>query len=109
MPFETITATGRDILDLMMNTHTYSASSITIQSPKVKGLCVDGATIKNVIFNDPATIVFWSDDDKTIVKCQKGDTYNPELGLAMCIVKKCCKNKGNFNDVFKKWIPNYGK
>ena len=25
--------------------------------------------IKNVIFNDPATIVFWSDGTKTIVKC----------------------------------------
>ena len=26
------------------------------------------ATIKNVIFSGPATIVFWSDGDKTIVK-----------------------------------------
>ena len=26
--------------------------------------------IKNVIFNDPATIVFWTDGTKTVVKCQ---------------------------------------
>jgi hypothetical protein len=67
----------------------------------------DKDTIKDVIFNDPATIVLWKDVTKTVVKCQKetGDTYNPELGLAMCIIKKCCGNKGNFNDVFNKWLP----
>lgn len=61
--------------------------------------------IKNVIFNDPATIVIWSDDTKTVVKCQPGDTYSKELGLAMCISKKFLGNKGNFNEEFKKWIP----
>jgi hypothetical protein len=68
----------------------------------------DKDNIKDVIFNDPATIVFWKDGTKTVVKCQKdkGDTYNPELGLAMCIIKKMCDNKGNYNDVFNKWLPS---
>lgn len=61
--------------------------------------------IKNVIFNDSATIVIWGDGTKTVVKCQEGDKYNAELGLAMCISKKYFGNKGNFNEVFKKWIP----
>lgn len=61
--------------------------------------------IEKVIFNDPATIVIWSDDSKTVVKCQPGDTYSKELGLAMCISKKYLGNKGNFNEEFKKWIP----
>ena len=61
--------------------------------------------IEKVIFNDPATIVIWKDKTKTVVKCQEGDTYSPELGLAMCISKKYLGNKGNFNEVFKKWIP----
>jgi hypothetical protein len=61
--------------------------------------------IKNVIFNDPATIVIWGDGTKTVVKCQEGDEYNAELGLAMCISKKYFGNKDNFNEVFKKWIP----
>lgn len=61
--------------------------------------------VKKVIFNDPATIVIWSDDTKTVVKCQPGDTYSKELGLAMCISKKFLGNKGNFNEEFKKWIP----
>lgn len=62
-------------------------------------------SIKKVVFNAPATIVFWGDDSKTVVKCQPGDTYSPETGLAMAIVKKTYGNKGNYNNVFRKWVP----
>ena len=62
-------------------------------------------SIENVIFNNPATIVIWSDGTKTVVKCQEGDTYSKELGLAMCISKKFLGNKSNFNEEFRKWIP----
>ena len=61
--------------------------------------------IENVIFNDPATIVFWLDGSKTVVKCQPGDTFSKELGLAMAICKKVYGNKASYNDVFKKWVP----
>lgn len=62
-------------------------------------------TIKKVIFNYPATIVLWSDGSKTVVKCQDGDIYDPEKGLAMAISKKALGNKGNYCEVFKKWLP----
>lgn len=61
--------------------------------------------IENVIFNDPVTIVFWLDGSKTVVKCQPGDTFSKELGLAMAICKKVYGNKASYNDVFKKWVP----
>ena len=61
--------------------------------------------IKNVIFNNPATIVFWSDGSKTVVKCGEGDTFDPEKGLAMAISKKFFDNKGYYCDIFKKWLP----
>ena len=61
--------------------------------------------IKNVIFNDPATIVFWSDGTKTVVKCQDDDWYDPEKGLAMAISKKALGNKGNYCNELKKWLP----
>ena len=63
--------------------------------------------IKNVKFNGPATIVFWADGTKTVVKCQNGDDYSEEVGLAMCIVKKAFGNTSKYNDVFKKWCPSY--
>jgi hypothetical protein len=65
--------------------------------------------IKQVYFNEPVTVVLWADGTKTIVKCQEGDTYSKETGLAVAIAKKALGNKGNFNEVFKKWIPEYGK
>ena len=43
--------------------------------------------IKQVIFNDPATIVIWSDDTKTTVKCNN-EPFDEEKGLAMAISKK---------------------
>ena len=60
--------------------------------------------IKKVKFNPPATIVFWTDNTKTVVKCN-GEDYDPEKGLAMCICKKMLGNKGNYYEVFKKWLP----
>lgn len=53
----------------------------------------DPFKIKRVIFNDPATIVFWDDGTKTVVKCMEGDTYSKEVGLAMCISKKMLGDK----------------
>ena len=61
--------------------------------------------LKKVIYNDPATIAFWSDGTKTIVKAQPGDIFDPEKGLAMAIAKKACGNKGNYYNGFKKWLP----
>lgn len=61
--------------------------------------------IKDVIFNEPATIILWSDGTKTVVKCQEGEGYDPEKGMAMAISKKALGNKGNYCEVFKKWLP----
>ncbi len=61
--------------------------------------------IKKVIFNDPATIVLWSDGTKTVVKCNPEDKFDPEKGLAMACMKKLFGNKGYYNDIFRKWLP----
>ena len=60
--------------------------------------------ITNVIFNDPATIVFWDDGTKTVVKAEN-EPFDPEKGLAMAIAKKSLGNKGNYYNEFKKWLP----
>lgn len=82
--------------------------------------------IKNVIFNNPATIVFWDDDTRTVVYCNdnvkmvkkvvdgkeievakpmKAETYSEEVGLAMAIAKKHYGNSGAYNNIFRKYIP----
>lgn len=66
-------------------------------------------TAKKVIFHDPATIVIWVDGTKTVVKCSPEDVYDKEKGLALCYMKKALGNKGNYNNVFRKWITPEGR
>lgn len=61
---------------------------------------------KEVIFHDPATIVYWTDGTKTVVKSGPHDTFDPEKGLAMAIAKKHFGNGNEFHKVFKKWVPD---
>ena len=69
------------------------------------------ATIKNVIFSGPATIVIWSDGDKTIVKKSDCEAeMDKEKGLAMAIIKKAYKDAGKegsyFRRIFGAWIKD---
>lgn len=61
--------------------------------------------IDRVMFNAPATIVFWKDGTKTVVKAQKGDKFDPEKGLAMAFAKRALGDKGNYYNVFLKHLP----
>lgn len=61
--------------------------------------------IKNAYFNYPMTVVIWEDGTKTMVRCQEGDVYSAETGLALCIAKKALGNMPNFNNIFRKWVP----
>ena len=77
--------------------------------------------IKKIIFNNPATIVFWEDGTKTVVKCdepcitcqapddKRNTRFDPEKGLAMAIAKKALGNQGNYYNEFKKWLPKEEK
>ncbi len=48
--------------------------------------------VKKVIYNKPATIVFWSDGTKTVVVCDKKDKYDPEKGFYIACAKKLFGN-----------------
>ena len=61
--------------------------------------------IEKVIYNNPATVVFWKDHTKTVVKCQGEDSYDPQKGFMLCILKKLMGNQGNYNNFIKKWCP----
>ena len=87
------------VSDTLYEEHNYCAHD-TVNSSRMM--------IKKVIFNNPATIVFWSDGSKTVVKSYLDD-YDPEKGLAMAIAKKALGNEGNYYNVFKKWLPKDDK
>ena len=67
-----------------------------------------------IIFNGPATIVFWSDGTKTVVKCNECckdnclgtegcEYYTKEIGIAYAFAKKA------FGNDFYKAIRKYGQ
>lgn len=67
------------------------------------------AAIKDVIFAPPATIVYWSDGSKTVVKCSEKDVFDPEKGLAMAIAKRCGGNKDSYYKEIQNWVEKSGK
>lgn len=69
----------------------------------------NAAAIKRVIFNPPATIVYWSDCTKTVVKCNVNDVFDPEKGLAMAIAKRCVGNTGAYYAEIRHWVAECGK
>lgn len=71
------------------------------------GMC--SVSIRKVIFNDPATVVLWSDGTKTVVKCGPEDSFDMEKGLAMAIVKKMAGNDNRFHKVFKQYTKKKKK
>ena len=107
----------RDEIKLSDYTNTISTQQSYVDYTKVVLNNAYGSTnlyeqckleIKKVIFNKPATIVFWSDGTKTIVKCGENDIYDPEKGLAMAVAKKFLgtnKSHSNYMNEFKKWLP----
>lgn len=58
---------------------------------------------ERVIFNNPATVVYWKDGTKTVVKAFD-EYFDEEKGLAMAYMKKIHGNKGNYNDIFREWL-----
>lgn len=68
----------------------YGISKIEL-TPRVKVL-MPRVKVEKVIFNKPATIVFWSDGTKTVVKCGENDMYDPEKGFFIACAKKLFGN-----------------
>ena len=66
---------------------------------------IDDVYIREVIYNNPATIVKWSDGTKTVTKCRGADVYSKEVGLIICCMKKLTSGaavKRLVND----WVPH---
>ena len=84
--------------------HAYPMREITnavlIQAPRRPT-----ANVK-IIINEKkkTTVAIWGDGSKTVVKCQPGDEFDAEKGIAMCFVKRSFKNRGCYNDWMREVI-----
>lgn len=88
-PIDVRSITPNDIInyarrDTEMTSALYGRSKIEFTPRDIK--------VKKVIFNKPATIIFWSDNTKTVVVCRDGDEYDQEKGFYIACAKKLFGN-----------------
>ena len=57
-----------------------------------------------VIINDPATVVFFDDNSKTVTKAKDGDEYDPMFGIMACVLRKVGRNRVRIDS----WEPVIG-
>lgn len=70
---------------------------------------MNAGSIKSVIFNPPATVVYWTDGTKTVVKCNENDIFDPEKGLALAVAKRCAGNHGAYYTEIRHWVEKCWK
>ena len=58
--------------------------------------------IKKVLYNNPVTVVWWSDGTVTRNRCPENVTYNPDTGLLFCITKRLLGNN-DVAEIFNAW------
>lgn len=92
----------KEFIEKRLNTNNIEGWKKTQRVKNLDSRTVPG--IKNVIFNDPLTIIVWSDGTKTFVKASENDMYDPEKGMALAIAKKAMGNKYSYYDEIRKWI-----
>ena len=75
-------------------------NAVLIQAPRRPT-----ANVK-IIINEKkkTTVAIWGDGSKTVVKCQPGDEFDAEKGIAMCFVKRSFTNRGCYNDWMREVI-----
>jgi hypothetical protein len=61
--------------------------------------------IERIIYNDPATIVYFTDGTKEVVKVSSTDTFDHRQGVLLCIIKHLIKDEDVYRlikkDMFK--------
>lgn len=82
-----------------------SAASIPVNRPTAMTAVHQPA---QVIFNPPATIVYWRDGTKTVVRCDN-DEFSEEFGFAMACMRKIFGTRNAFKAQFKNAYRPYLK
>lgn len=107
---DTDIASAYQLADLIMSSQNILKGESTMKNTIKKP--TPSNPIEQVIFNGPATIVYWKDGSKTVVKCQEGAVNDPEKGFAMAVARHYfCDILGmsRYDGIFKKYLPKETK
>lgn len=80
----------------------FAADVINIRKDESK---MNIPTIKHVLFNETkkVTTVLFTDGTRVTSKAMPNDEFDPEVGFAMCIMKKLYGNRSKFQKAIKKY------
>lgn len=70
---------------------------------------MNSVDVQKVIFNPPATIVFWSDGTKTVVKTMSGESFDMYHGFTAALAKKVYGNSTRVRKIVHKFKDSYCK
>jgi hypothetical protein len=59
-----------------------------------------------IIYNCPATICYFPDGEKEVVKCASDEEYIKEVGVMACIMKKLFKSRNEFKKLVNSGYEN---
>ena len=68
----------------------------------------NNVSIKKVIYSNPVTVILWSDNTKTISRCDDVDEYDELTGFMLCVWKKTTSAK-EMRELFNKFVYNDDK
>lgn len=74
---------------------------------KIEGTNMDINKLKPIkvkFYNRKTTVIWWNDNTKTSVVCDKEDTFSEETGVAMCYLKKIYGNTGKYMNKINKAV-----
>jgi len=65
--------------------------------------------ITKIVYNTPATIVYFNDGTKEVVKISATDTFDYKTGVLMCLLKKLTSSEDNYKLLKKNLFRNIEK
>lgn len=90
---------GEDIFELF-GLNPFTDFDVSVKTAPKKKTIKDH--IDRIVYNGPATIIFWDDGTKTIAKCDPKDKKNKSVGVLVCVMKYLCRKAGvKYSDVTK--------
>lgn len=87
---------------------TYTACNLTLNSTlfdSFEKFSIEYKTIpkvKKIIYHDPATIVFWEDGTKTVVKRMEDQEFSKYYGFLAALAKKCYGNNSKVQRIIER-------
>lgn len=99
-PISILRENKEDNKKMPVNEIDWSKIKFEIPSFNMGGLIKTIPEIKQVIFNNPATIIMWKDGTKTIVKIHN-EGFDEEKGFAMAYLKKVFGGRSKYMKYIK--------